>query len=315
MNNAFQELTDTSKVRSPFWSEAWERVLTTAFPYIQLRHFVYRGTHAVRVAQIGDRITSAPFSDGGDVVALAEAPIELESFRADFIERFGTESMVRVHEHLAKVVPTALSADIIDYHVALKSFSIDSVRKTLRHILDEEMPQGADIRRANISETNRVYALYLDTMHEAGGIALPREAFEDLMHRDVFVFVLKGKIEAASVFFANEASAYHFISASSRAGKSVHAPHHILFYAIKQFQQAGELDLFLGGTNASSSLRTFKEGWRGEECKIYTVSGSPACAGRSAHEAARQSPLRALWKLVPTSLLSKATKLIGKRVF
>lgn len=309
MNNTFEELADTSRVQSPFWSEAWERVLTTAFPYIKLQHFIYRGTHAVRVAQIGDRITSVPFSDGGDVVALAEAPIELELFRADFIERFGTESMVRVHEHLAKVVPTAISADIIDFYVDLKSFSIDSVRKTLRHILDEEMPQGAEIRRANISETNRVYALYLGTMHEAGGIALPRETFEDLMRRDVFVFLLDGKIEGASVFFADGASAYHFISASSKVGKSVHAPHHILFYAIKQFQQAGKSDLFLGGTNAFSSLRTFKEGWRGDECKIYTVSGS------SVHEAARQSPLRALWKLVPAGLLSKATKLVGKRVF
>jgi|GEM_PF-6029005 len=309
MNNAFQELTDTSKVRSPFWSETWEHALTTAFPYIKLRHFIYRGTHAVRVAEIDGRITSVPFSDGGDVVALAEAPIELESFHADFIERFGTESMVRIHEHFAKVVPTETLTDIIDYHVDLKSFNIDSVRKTLRHILDEEMPQGAEIRRANISETNRVYALYLGTMHEAGGIALPREAFEDLMGRDVFVFVLDGTIEAASVFFTSDTSAYHFISASSRAGKSVHAPHHILFYAIKQFQQAGKSNLFLGGTNASSSLRTFKEGWRGEECKIYTVSGS------SAHESARQSPLRVLWKLVPTSLLSKATKLVGKRVF
>lgn len=309
MNNVFQESVKPHATHSPFWDATWERFLVTAFPYITLRYFIYRGTHAVRVADIDGRITSVPFSDGGDVVALSDASLSIELFRADLIECFGLKSMVRVHEYHARAVPTDTSADIIDFHLDLKSFSIDSVRKTLRHILDDDLPVGSEIRSATASEAGRIYKLYLETMHNAGGTALPREAFDELMGRDVFVFVLDGTIEAASVFFADGASVYHFISASSKVGKHVHAPHHILFHAIKQFQRAGKSGLFLGGTNASSSLRTFKEGWRGDAHRIFTVGGAPA------HEAARQSPLRALWRLIPAGLLPKATKLVGRRVF
>lgn len=320
MNDVFQELPTAETVRSPFFEETWGRVLMTAFPYLKLRRFVYRDTHMVRVAQIGSRITSVPFSDGGDVVSLSGVPLDLELFRTDLVERFGKEVMVRVHEGLASVAPTDIVADIVDFRVDLTSFSIDSVRKTLRHILDAGLSQGSEIRMAVPADVERIYKLYLGTMHEAAGIALPREVFDDLMHHDVFVFVNKGRIEAVSVFFSDTTSAYHFISASSKVGKELHAPHHVLLYAIKHYQQAGKQSLFLGGTNAGSSLRTFKEGWRGDECKIYTVSGSPASpehpgGGGSAHEAARQSPLRSLWKLIPASLLPKATKLVGKRVF
>ncbi len=322
MNDVFQELPTAETVRSlrsaelgprlawsPFFEEPWGRVLMAAFPYLKLRRFVYRDTHMVRVAQIGNRITSVPFSDGGDVVSLSGVPLDLELFRTGLIERFGKEVMVRVHEGLASVAPTDITADIVDFRVDLTSFSIDSVRKTLRHILDAGLSQGSEIRMAVPADVERIYKLYLGTMHEAAGIALPREVFDDLMHRDVFVFVNKGRIEAVSVFFADNTSAFHFISASSKVGKELHAPHHLLFHAIKHYQQAGKQSLFLGGTNAGSSLRTFKEGWRGDECKIYTISGS------SAHEAARQSPLRSLWKLIPASLLPKATKLVGRRVF
>lgn len=327
MNEVFREITDRAEwshlgaVKSPFFDETWERELIRAFPYITLRRFIYRDTHAVRLAQIGlpastcadrqagDRVTSVPFSDGGDVVALSEAPLALDVFRVDLIERFGKSMMIRVHESFAPVVPTDMRSDLIDFRVPLVSFSIDSVRKTLRHILDAGIPQGDEIRLAVSADTERIYELYLDTMHDAGGIALPRTAFDSLMSRDVFVFIHNGSIEAASVFFTDETSAFHFISASSSGGKREHAPHHLLFHAIKHYQQSGKSSLFLGGTNAGSSLRTFKQGWRGEECRIYTVSSS------SAHEIARRSPLRALWKLIPASLLPKATKLIGKRVF
>lgn len=283
-----------------------------AFPYIRFRRFIYRGTHAVRLAEIGNRMTSVPFSDGGDVVALSSpsaVPLSLEDLRADLIEQFGAGAMARVHEHFASVVETDAPVDLIDFRINLPSFALDGVRKTLRHILAAGAPLGAEIRRAVPADTERIYQLYLDTMHDAAAIALPRETFNRLMEQDVFVFVHSGVIEGASVFFADGTSAYHFISASSQAGKNAHAPHHLLFHAIKHYQQAGKSSLFLGGTNADSSLRTFKEGWRGDECRIYTVSGS------SAHESARRSPLRVLWKLIPAPLLPTTTRLVGRRVF
>ncbi len=314
MNEHFREVTSFDEwrslgaVQSPFLEETWEHALAHAFPYIHVRHFIYHETHAVRLVQIGGRMTSLPFSDGGDVVALTDATLSLDMFRSDLIEQFGDGVMVRVNEYAAPVVQP-IEADIVDFRIALPSFGLESVRKTLRHIIEKDLPDDAEIRKMLPSDADRIYRLYLLTMHGAGGIALSREAFEQVLHNDVFVFVRRGVIEAASAFLTDETTIHHFINASSGRGKEEHAPHHLLFHAIQHYQEAGKLSLFLGGTNASSSLRTFKEGWRGEECRVFTVSGT------SARESARRSPLRMLWKLIPASLLPKATKLVGKHIF
>ncbi|GMU73924.1 MAG: hypothetical protein AMXMBFR44_1230 [Candidatus Campbellbacteria bacterium] len=312
----FKEITDRNAwgalvgKRSPFLERAWEDALSSAFPYIHFKYFLYRDGYAVRVAAIRGRATTVPFSDGGDVVALSGEPLLLSKFRDDCLAFFGPSCTLRVHESFCPVADRGdLEPDVMDYRIALPNFGVESIRKTLRHILSEEVPQEVSIRTAQTPRDMRdAYRLYLRTMRAAKAFALPFSTFAHFSHDDVYLFLVNGNARAASVFLTEKNTAHYFISASDRAGKNLHAPHHLLFHALAEYQKRGFQSVFLGGVRAGSPLQTFKEGWRGTPCGMYTITDN------SAHEKARRSPLRALWGLIPLVLLPKASKLAGKYV-
>lgn len=309
----FEEVTDEkwrslTAHRSPFLTKEWEDALTESFPYLRFRHFIYDNAFAVRFAEIGARVTTVPFSDGGDVVALTDSPLSLSTFRGDLLARFGSRVTLRVHEHYCPVTDTEnATKDIIDFRIPLQEFDIASVRKTLRHIVTAPLPDDTVIRTIETdADIRAAYRLYLTTMRSARALALPYEMFRRDLSHDAFVFEQNGTILGTSVFLANTTTADYFLSAADAEGKANNAAHHLLMHALTYFAKKGKEAVFLGGTNVASPLRTFKEGWRGEPFALYTV------AAGSRHESARRSPLRSLWRLLPLSLLPKASELAGK---
>ncbi len=317
MKPLFTEIIDREEVRnlsgnaSPFFAVAWERALQESFPYLTFRYFVYRGTHLIRLASVAGRLTTVPFSDGGDVVALARKTLSLATFRADTLSFFGPSALLRVHDSFAPLSDdTKEKADIIDFRIPLPSFSIESVRKTLRHILSRPLPPEHTITQTKeLSHMEKIFELYCANMKEARALAMPFETFKHLARQDVFVLMHGSQIRAAAIFIRTSRSAHHFVSVSDAAGKRMDAAHHLLFHALTHYRKEGLRSAFLGGVRTDSPLKVFKEGWRGEPHQLYTIGGGVS------RERRRVSPLRSVWGLLPAALLPKATKIIGKRVF
>ncbi len=316
MENNFREITDVGEWsalvenRSPFLTRAWEGALTEAFPYLRFRYFLYRNDYAVRFAEINGRLTTTLFSDGGDVVSLRGTQLPLADFKGDVLACFGNAITLRVHEYFCPVTQSeGIETDITDFQVALADFNIAALRKTLRHIVEEKLPAGALIRSMVPSDLEAVYQLYLSTMRNARALALPFEAFKRFSQEDVFVLVVDGTLRGASVFCSSGKHVHYFISALDGVGKKYRAAHHLLFYALNHYKEQGKEYAFLGGANNASALKVFKEGWRGIPHPLYTI------AAAATRKRAQRSSLRALWRCIPLSLLAKATKLIGKRVF
>ncbi|MBP9771665.1 MAG: hypothetical protein KBD16_01950 [Candidatus Pacebacteria bacterium] len=315
MQNNFREIIDAGEWhalvenRSPFLAHAWEGTLIEAFPYLRFRYFLYRNDYAVRFAEINGRLTTTPFSDGGDVVSLRGIQIPLSDFKSDVLACFGNSITLRVHEYFCPVTQSEGSeTDITDFQVALADFDIGALRKTLRHIVEEKLPAGASIRAMVPSDLEAVYQLYLRTMRGARALALPLDAFKRFSQEDVFVFVVDGIVRGASVFCSSGKHVHYFISALDAVGKKHRAAHHLLFYALGHYKQQGKEYAFLGGANNASALKVFKEGWRGIPHPLYTITAA------ATRKRAQRSGLRTLWRCIPLSLLPKTSKFIGKYV-
>ncbi len=295
--------------KSPFFSTAWEHILTDAFPYIHCRYFVYKDMYAVRVAQIDNRITTVPFSDGGDVIALTTQPLLLSQFQNDCKEFFGSAYTVRVHEGFCAVSDDdAIQHDLVDYRIKIPQFALSSVRKTLRHIISDALPEGASIRALNQHEVQDAHTLYVRTMRSVCAPALPFDFFIS-MKADMFGYFTNNVLCGVSIFLCSEDGAYYFISARNQSTQCVHAPHHLLAHAISKYQKKGISELYLGGARIGSSLQTFKEGWRGDMLRIFTISSTDH------REKQRKSPARFFWRFLPLWLVPKTSKFIGKYVF
>jgi hypothetical protein len=298
----------------PFLSPAWESVLTGAFPYLSFEHYLYGENYEVRMTKLGKRITTMPFSDGGDVISKNKVPLSLKSFNEDLIREFGKDAFVRVNEFYCPVTDKeGFRAAISDFRIVLtdEQTMLQSFRKTLRHIL-ETPPTGGSIERTkDEGSVGKVYRLYLQNMKLSAGIALPWSAFNAVVespNTELWVFKMNGKIRGASVFLNSSDASHYYISAGDSVGKGNFSSHKLLWHTMKIYANEGKKELFLGGTAIDSPLYIFKSGWRGEEYSVYDVGGS-------VHESARTSPLRSLWKLIPAPLLPKASQLAGKYVF
>ncbi len=301
----------TAAAGTPFAAAPWDEELMRAFPYMAISYFLYRGTHVLRLAHIENRFTTVPFSDGGDVFALGEAQLSLPQFADDVKNFFDEMPTIRVHEWFARALPAeGFSADIVDFRVPLAGFGAGSLRKTLRHIVSEGVPKGCDITFATTEKDMKTaYTLYLKTMRRVGALALPFRAFAYLGTHAITMFLVDGVPHAAALCLSGEKTVHYFLSMADAIGKKHNAAHHMLFKNLKRYAELGKEAMFLGGTRTGSSLQTFKEGWRGEPCAVFTV------APHVARESARQSPLRSLWRFVPLFLLPEASKYAGKYVF
>lgn len=294
-----------ARIGLPFLTAAWEEILTDAFPYLSFSYVLYKKEFLVRFGVVDGRFTAVPFSDGGDVFALADTLLSLPKLKDDLLEHFGSVPSVRVHTFFCPIEKNGdFVADLIDFRVTLSDFDEHSLRKTLRHIITRNQSDGVSVRFGTEKDLRVAFALYLTTMRRVRAFALPFSAFARIARNGLFVSEQKGKIVGASLFVEDGKTAHYFLSMVARAGKEAHVAHHLLFQALLHCKASGKEAVFLGGTRIGSSLEIFKEGWRGTPYLLYTLS--------STRESTRTSPLRSLWRLLPLPLLPFVSRLLGK---
>lgn len=299
---------------SPFWRKSWEAELMAAFPYLSFVYFLYQESHesyVIRLARINGRLSTVPFSDGGDVYACHGLSLSLTLFQDNLRIFFGSVPEIRVHTYFCPVKDVgAGNADLLDFRVALPGFGVGSLRKTLRHSISAGLSNGFEVWRAQTpKDTHGAYRLYLKTMRRMCAPALPFRSFLHLASDTLMVCGEQGRIHGASIFLTEGETAYYFLSMTDAFGKKTNAAHHLLFQALQHFKTKKIQAVFLGGTRVGSSLQTFKEGWRGEPYFIYTISDS------SRREHTRTSPLRAFWRFLPLWVLPHASRVAGKFFF
>lgn len=298
-------------IGSGLFTTKWECILEESFPYVSFERYRYRDTFLVRVVRIGDRVTSTPFSEGGDVLALAETQFNIKHFGADVAKAFGMNVRLRVNERFCPVVYDASNRISAKEHVLeLQGNVHDRVRKTLRHILTRPMVGHIEVAKSE-HEFAHAYRLYATHMRRVKNLALPYTAFRALTNDvggELLVWRSRERLHAIALFLPNNTEVLYALSASDSHGLEESAAHYLVQHAFKRYQERGVKYMSLGTTGVDSALETFKRGWRGEEYAVYEVGGS-------GHEAARTSPLRSLTRLIPLSLYSRASLRIGKYFF
>jgi len=299
-----------------FSSPSFEEMLKAIFPYIRFEHFIYRDKFAVRVARIGGRVTSTPFSDSGDVVALSDSQLSLQLFKEDLKFFFHIVPPLRIHTAQCTVSDMDEAAVFItDSKVSLDSAEtmFQSFRKTVRHTLRGAEEDDSSIRKVSDKNSlNEIYTLYLKHARSVANFATPRFLFEKVIEsaeHDLFVWEKDGCIHAFSLFVNTSSVSHYMLSASDTVGKKSEAPHKLLWYAMRLYSEQGKKEIYLGPTRKETPLAVFKRGWRGKEYPIVETAESQKKG------VVRTSPIRLLWRLVPVFLLPKATKFVGKYLF
>lgn len=293
----------------PSFSPEWENMISDVFPYVTFQHVLYKEKWGLRLASIADRVTTTPFSDGGDVVALGAEKLALEELSRDLAEYYSSYR-VQVNGYLAPISGD-VNTDLVDYIVDLEEGDIllSSFRSTLRHVLERD----SDLHFSPIEskeEMKQVYRIYLSMMKSVRNLALPFSAFKYLKgSHDVFVARKGGRILSFAIFMTTRKNTSYYLSGATQEGKELDAPSHLLFYCMSHYYNLGMEKMYLGGTRKDTGLDIFKRGWRGKAVPVYTVSDSEV------HDDTRTSPLRSLWSLVPTPLTPHLSKVIGKYVF
>jgi len=286
----------------------WERLVTSALPYVSFRHFIYKDTHAVRVAKIGDRHTTAPFADGGDVIALGDTALDLPQFQTAVEAQFGASVRLRVNERFTQVVNTNAEQEVAyEYVVDLSEPLLPRVRKTLRHVLSVELP-GRIWRSDSPRDIKAAYNLYVRHMRRVNNFALPPSLFEALITDgggELWLWSCTESPEAMAIFLSYNNQILYSLSAAKETAFSVHAPHHLVYQALITYQSTGALAASLGATGKGSSLEVFKRGWRGKQFAIYELGERSLGVGR-------KSRLRQLVGYVPLTLYPLLTTKIGK---
>lgn len=290
-----------------FLTSAFEGALLRELSFVAFIHYLYRGTHALRLALINGRATTTPFSEGGDVFPLTHAKLDLEQFKADVRAQFGESMRLRINERIAPVMnedasPMAAEEQVVD----LSSEILPLVRKTLRHILKQPFP-GECGRSKDKKDIETAYRLYLRHMRSVRNFAMPKPLFISLLSEmggDLWVWRHRGKVRAAALFtvFKNEVL-YTLSSADSKA-QSLNAPHHLVYEALIAYQKEGKRKASLGATGSGSPLLIFKRGWRGTPYRIFEIGERQLVSKKSA--------ARELAGLVPLPFYHLLTTKLGK---
>jgi hypothetical protein len=287
----------------------WEESIHRTLPFISFEHYDYKNTHALRVAHVGGRLTTAPFSEGGDVIARSKGTLlDLKTFVRDSKDFWGTHVGLKINERLCPV--SNVQGGTLQGHehvVNLEEPLLPRVRKTVRHILEQPLV-GELVCAQDTREREQAYLLYLKHMRFVGNFALPRQAFLDLLDvhgGELWVWQYFDTVHAMALFLPTKQEVLYALSASDKRGLTVHAPHHLVYGALTHYQKQGIASGSLGTTGADSSLETFKRGWRGETYSVYEV-------GNETHRMLRRSRMRLLTRLVPLSLYPSFSAFMGK---
>lgn len=292
---------------SVLMSGSWEKILSRVLPFVTYKHFWYRDTHCVRLAGIGKRITSAPFGEGGDVLALTDAPLDMARFPDDLHAHFGQDLRLRINERLSPLQNAYTMPFTAEEHmVSLEEPLLPRVRKTLRHIISQPI-DGVIERATDERDIETAYHLYLRHMRKVRNFAMPEECFLSLIKElgaELWVWRERGRVRAIAVFLSSNDEVLYALSAADNKALAAHAPHHLLYTALEHYRKMGKRSASLGATGKNSPLEVFKRGWRGEEYRIFEIG---ARAGVT-----RDSRLRDLSGLVPLPLYPLLTKFLGK---
>jgi hypothetical protein len=298
-------------VGSVLLTSSWEDALEPVFPYISFGWYQYRDTHLVRVAQIGNRITTVPFAEGGDILPIGEALLDIVRFNVDVATAFGEGARLRVNERFCPVTNAhSYPVGAKEHVLTLRGNLHEHVRKTLRHILGKPLPGHIEKVTAP-QDATRAYHLYLRHMRRVANIAMPHNAFQVLTaiyKGNLFVWKNSGRVHAMVLFLSGASEALYALGASDKTGFRAHAAHHLVHHALEQYRREGLRSVSLGTTGVDSALETFKRGWRGMEYATYTIGGAQ-------HKRLRTSPFRALARLIPLQLYERASSVLGKYLF
>jgi len=300
------ELVPDSK-RHFFLRNSWEKLLQKTYSYIKIENLNYKDNFLVRVAIVGDRITSVPFSDGGDVISIDGRELVLDDLQKDLIDFYSTEVNIHAHEYFCPVVNK--EADIVDFKIKLKAEDemVREFRKTLRHVLSDVHAQHISLCVSE-DELRQSYKIYLQTMRRAKNLSMSFDLFKKL-DGEMFVWKDGGRVEGFSLFVGDQNKKQYTLSGTTHKGKGQNVAHHLLWYAMRFYSKAGVKDMFLGGTRKDSPLLAFKRGWRGEEYLIFSSNSA------TSKEKTRNSALRSLWRFLPLSLTPPLSKILGKKFF
>lgn len=293
---------------SSLLTSQWEKMLHQTFSFVSFGHYRYRDRYTMRIACIRDRHTTAPFSEGGDVVGRDSAPLDISQFKNDVLAEFGDGARLRINERFCAVVSSQELPSAHEHVVSLADdLTTPPVRKTLRHILEKSIP-GSIERARSSDDIAHAYQLYLLHMRRVQNLAMPYVLFRSLLDDlggELWVWKNNSRMHAMALFLMSKEEALYALSATDRDGLRAHAPHHLVHHALEQYRPSGIRRVSLGTTGVDSALETFKRGWRGTEHAVYEVGGG-------AHEKTRTSPLRLLVRLVPLSLYPSLSRTLGK---
>jgi hypothetical protein len=291
-----------------FMRDCWEQAVSDALPFVTYHHYRYRDSHLVRAAKINGRLTTAPFSDGSDVIPLGETPLDLVKFQADVEAQFGESVRLRINERLAPVSGTDGSAVVAhEYVVDLTTPLLPRVRKTLRHVLQQ--PIEGVIKHSDADrDIDAAYTLYVRHMRSVRNFAMPKKLFVALIRRcggELWVWYQDTVPCAAAVFVSSGDEVLYSLSAANALAFAAHAPHHLVYTALEMYRTKGISHASLGATGKGSALEVFKRGWRGEQYRIYELGEHTLGVGRT-------SRVRGLAGYVPLPLYPLLTTRIGR---
>ncbi len=291
-----------------FMNKSWESAVSAALPYVSYRHFRYHDTHLVRVAMVNSRNTTSPFSDGGDVIALSQTPLDLVKFQADVISEFGSSVRLRVDGSHVSVIESESTEVVASEHVvSLQDELLSKVRKTLRHILSKSVV-GEFSQSNNDHDIDTAYRLYVKHMRRVNNFAIPKRLFISLLHdhkADLWIWRFQSKVHAMAIFIPNDKEVLYSLSAADELAFKKHAPHHLVYNALLFYKKNEIYRAMLGATGKGSALEVFKRGWRGDEYCIFAL-------GERSTSIKKTSLLRSLVKFVPLPLYPLLTTKLGK---
>jgi len=295
---------------SVFMQSGWEQAVSDALSYVAYQYYRYRGSHVVRVAHVNGRSTTAPFTDGSDVVSIGETALDLSKFQADAKVQFGEGTRLRINERFAATENNEDSTVIAyEYVVALGEPLLPRVRKTLRHILNEHTPGEVKVSREE-KDINAAYRLYVRHMRSVRNFAMPEQLFASLLKEnggELWTWSKNNRPEAMAVFIPTGSEVLYSLSAASSEGVAQHAAHHLVYQALESYKEQGQGHASLGSTGAGSALEVFKRGWRGEQFAIYELGERSGVS--------RTSRVRGLVRYVPLVFYPALTNILGKRFF
>lgn len=291
-----------------FMEERWERVVSDGLSFVSFHHFRYHDTHLLRIASINGRLSTVPFSEGSDVLALTDTPLDRAQLQGDLQEQFGTLPRLRINERFAPL--SALPDESVaahEYVVDLTEALLPRVRKTLRHTLSRPI-DGRIERTQEQCDIDAAYMLYLRHMRSVRNFAMPKPLFEVLLNLgggELWVWRRGAAPDAMAIFLPGEEEALYSLSAANSEAIAASAAQHVVYTALKTYQEEGKVRTSLGATGTGSPLEVFKRGWRGESYRVCELGERSFGVGRS-------SRVRQLAGYVPLSLYPSLTAIAGR---